>query len=349
MLQSLFSGDVEVFTSSDTKSIKVGANWLDVIHSALEQASAVIVLCSKASVSRPWVQFELGAAWMRDITIIPVCHSGMKITELPMPLSLRNGMDITPDGMERLYRAVSDMLGTNRPADPDAMRRHLEALQTAESRFRAQPLVQFELAIDILVPPPGTLARPQIPLDAVIELSEEPSRLFGYLRGPLTWRQIEEAAGKVKDQRWLNELQRCVELAGNGMSFRPVQAIYHTSAGSFQPQLSKRETMPDGTCRYHVHFVETVVAPLAEVDNEFGLLATLLRLGLRFRYEVIEMCGRALRMTALLPGGDSAAAAAEMRTKLCNAIETIENDALSRGAQNFDRAAIIYFFYDLQD
>jgi len=349
MLQELFGGAVEVFTSSDTKSIEAGANWLEVVQSALEQASALIVLCSKASVSRPWVQFELGAAWMEDIPIIPVCHSGMKPADLPMPLSLRNATAFTPEGVERLYRAVAERAGCTREPDPAALARHLQALQEAETGYRAQPLVQFETAIDILVPPPGRLAAPLIPPEAVVELSEESSRLFGYLGGPLTWRQIQDAAARIKDQRWLKELQWCVMLAGNGKSFRPVQAIYHGPEGSYQPQLSKRETLPDGTCRYHVHFVETVVAPLAEVDNDFGLLATLMRLGLRFRYEVIEKCGRDLRVKMLMPGADAAAATAEVRQLLRGAVERIENDALSRGAQNFDRASVLDLFEDEAD
>src|SRR6185369_15401154 len=92
MLQDLFSGDGEVFTSTDSRSILPGADWLQCIEGALGQADVVIVLCSRASVQRPWVQFELGAAWMRKLLIIPVCHSGMKVVDLPMPLSTRDGV-----------------------------------------------------------------------------------------------------------------------------------------------------------------------------------------------------------------------------------------------------------------
>jgi cell pole-organizing protein PopZ len=92
-----------------------------------------------------------------------------------------------------------------------------------------------------------------------------------------------------------------------------------------------------------VHLVETVVAPLTEVQNEFGLIATLLRLGLRFRYEVIQKYHRALSAALRAKSGNSQAAA-ELRGHIRNAISVIENDALSRGAENIDRAAVAELF-----
>jgi len=62
MLDADFIGMVELFASSDVPSIQVGEKWLDAIRKGLDRAAAVLVLCSKASLHRPWVQFEIGAA-----------------------------------------------------------------------------------------------------------------------------------------------------------------------------------------------------------------------------------------------------------------------------------------------
>ena len=168
--------------------------------------------------------------------------------------------------------------------------------------------------------------------------------LFGLISGAdWTWRDIGKAARKTADTRWLGELQRCIHSASHNQRFRPVQAVYHTERGSYQPQLAKKDVLPDGACRFHVHFVETVVAPLTEVQNDFGLLATLLRLGLRFRYEVIERSQRLAR-AARLDSRNRQAAEQDMLSLLRGAIEVIENDALSRGAQNIDREAVAALF-----
>ncbi len=170
--------------------------------------------------------------------------------------------------------------------------------------------------------------------------------LFGFLEGAaLTWRDIVRKAQKTPDTRWLRELQRSIALASNNERFRPVQAVYHTATGSYQPQLSKKEIRVDGSSRFHVHFVSTVVAPLSEVQNDFGMLATLLRLGLRFRYEVIERfqkLARARSGALASPSGDAV-------KQLREAIEIIENDALSRGAEQMDRDAVIGLFDSAED
>src|SRR5262245_32119067 len=106
-----FLGLVEIFVSSDTASIFAGDNWLTSINEALRRAELLLVLCSRASVLRPWVNFEAGAAWITDTKIVPVCHSGLRPSDLPMPLSVLHAIEAhDPDGLERLYRRIIERL-----------------------------------------------------------------------------------------------------------------------------------------------------------------------------------------------------------------------------------------------
>jgi hypothetical protein len=343
MIQDDFLGLVGCFTSSDIGSIGAGENWLTSIERAMSEAKAVIVLCSKASVHRPWVQFEVGAAWMKGVPIIPACHSGMKVDELQMPLSLRQGLELgSEQGLAKLYDGVARALKIDRTPRIAELPERLSRLKQIEDRFRLSQIQQFELFMDIILPPPGYLESETVPDDTPVELGESSLQLFGLLSGTgLTWRKIVKAAEKTPDTRWLRQLQRCIYLASNNERFRPVQAVYHTEGGSYQPQLSKREVHANGTARFHVHFVDTVVAPLTEVENEFGLLATLLRLGLRFRYEVIERFRKLERPVHAMGASNSSEATLK---QLRDAIEVIENDALSRGAEKMDRDAVMALF-----
>ncbi len=72
-----FLGLVDVFVSSDTESISAGEEWLQSVAKALRECAAVVILCSPESVKRPWINVEAGAAWMRDIPLVPVCHLGL--------------------------------------------------------------------------------------------------------------------------------------------------------------------------------------------------------------------------------------------------------------------------------
>ncbi|MBL0330580.1 MAG: toll/interleukin-1 receptor domain-containing protein [Bacteroidetes bacterium] len=95
-IEDEFSGFVEVFVSSDGKTIPAGANFLKRIEDGLTNCVGAIYLISPISVKRNWINFELGAVWIRnsvsvknggpEIPTIPVCHSGITPGTLPMPL-----------------------------------------------------------------------------------------------------------------------------------------------------------------------------------------------------------------------------------------------------------------------
>lgn len=116
-----FLGMVEIFVSSDSASISAGDNWLKAIEEALSRARVELVLCSKASVTRPWINFEAGAGWNKGIPIIPVCHSGLRPADLPMPLRvLQAVIACDADGISMLYKAIAKALDSRVPQPPVA-------------------------------------------------------------------------------------------------------------------------------------------------------------------------------------------------------------------------------------
>lgn len=85
---------VDVFVSSDMISIQAGDRWLRAIDKALKQADILLVLCSRESLKRPWIHFESGAGWIKSIPVIPLCHSGVGPSQLPLPLNLQQAIDL---------------------------------------------------------------------------------------------------------------------------------------------------------------------------------------------------------------------------------------------------------------
>ena len=107
-IQAIFDDRIKVFVSSDIKNIAAGDMWLGDIRKALERSKLLIILCSPNSVTRPWVNFEAGCAWLRRIPIVPVCHSGQKPGHLPSPLFLFEGLDMSaPDFPEALVQNLT--------------------------------------------------------------------------------------------------------------------------------------------------------------------------------------------------------------------------------------------------
>ncbi len=111
-----FIGLVEVFESSDRLSIPAGAKWLTEVMEGLKRANLHLILCSPDATSRPWIQFEAGAAHLRQIPIIPLCHGGLTCAQLPVPLSEYEGIQaFEPEGLVALYRGIATALGSSIP------------------------------------------------------------------------------------------------------------------------------------------------------------------------------------------------------------------------------------------
>ncbi|WP_239613900.1 toll/interleukin-1 receptor domain-containing protein [Cohnella mopanensis] len=97
-IEEEFSGFVDVFVSSDGISIPAGSNFLNKIEDGLMNCNAAIVLLSPHSVSRSWINFELGSVWIRNklssetIPVIPFCHSGMTLNAMPQPINQLNAI-----------------------------------------------------------------------------------------------------------------------------------------------------------------------------------------------------------------------------------------------------------------
>lgn len=142
-LVSSFGDKVSVFVSSDLENITAGDNWLKSINNALDIASLELILCSRLSITRPWVNFEVGAAWLKKIPIVPVCHSGLQVCDLPVPYSVLNGIEVGQEReLQKLYLGIAKTLGVDLP-DTDfgpvaAAVRNFESTYAVNVRMRGQ-------------------------------------------------------------------------------------------------------------------------------------------------------------------------------------------------------------------
>ena len=90
-IETAFLGQVEVFVSSH--DVISGEQWFPRLEYELSDASVMLALCSAASASMPWINFETGACHLKGIPVIPICHAGMDVESLPVPLSFFQGLN----------------------------------------------------------------------------------------------------------------------------------------------------------------------------------------------------------------------------------------------------------------
>ncbi|MFG0820307.1 toll/interleukin-1 receptor domain-containing protein [Pseudomonas sp. GLN_3] len=121
-IEEEFGGFVDVFVSSDGTSIPAGANFLKRIEDGLICCIGAIYLISPNSVKRNWINFELGAVWVRnainiregrpEIPTLPFCHSGITPSGLPAPLNNLNGISSTEASqLEFAFRSIQSAVG----------------------------------------------------------------------------------------------------------------------------------------------------------------------------------------------------------------------------------------------
>ncbi|WP_409321401.1 toll/interleukin-1 receptor domain-containing protein [Pseudomonas monteilii] len=121
-LEEEFGGFVKVFVSSDGTSIPAGSNFLKRIETSLLTCDAAVYLISQFSVKRNWINFELGAIWIRslmnaendgpEIPLLPICHSGAKPGSLPAPLNNLNAISGTESSqLEFAFKSIQSAIG----------------------------------------------------------------------------------------------------------------------------------------------------------------------------------------------------------------------------------------------
>jgi hypothetical protein len=85
---------------------------LERIKDALKRAAVVVLVLSRESVARPWVNFEAGAAWIQGSAIIPVCFKNLNAEDLPKPYSSIQAVDLMHvDGQYYLITSIAHHLG----------------------------------------------------------------------------------------------------------------------------------------------------------------------------------------------------------------------------------------------
>jgi|ERR1035437_533425 hypothetical protein len=118
-IHEVLQGAVESFMSSDESIIYAGEDWMARIFAELKDAKVLVSMLSPTSVTRPWINFEAGAAWMRDCKVIPVCFAGLTAGQLPKPYSSLQAVDIsTHEGAFYLVSSIAHHLGLPAPEKP---------------------------------------------------------------------------------------------------------------------------------------------------------------------------------------------------------------------------------------
>jgi hypothetical protein len=111
-LQRCFGPALRVFVSSDYVSIPTGDEWHRAILGGIREASVFVVLLSRESVERRWINFESGFAWGSDVKILPLTIRGFRPGDVGSPLSQLHIRTLVDElALEGVVNVVADATG----------------------------------------------------------------------------------------------------------------------------------------------------------------------------------------------------------------------------------------------
>jgi hypothetical protein len=115
-IESTFLGQVEATLSCSSADSAADRKWLQGIDGALDSAKLLLLLCSPRSIQQGWMHFEAGCAWLKNLPVLVICHSGLQKSELPAPLSVfEDLLDVEErDFMEALFGTLAASFGIHR-------------------------------------------------------------------------------------------------------------------------------------------------------------------------------------------------------------------------------------------
>jgi len=115
-LDETFLGAVNSFVSSSPTSLPPGTDWPAQLKSALQESAVSLLLLSPVSVTRHWVHFEAGAAYVRGIPVVPLCIAGLSVSDLKPPLSFLQAIQLDDPGeLQKLLAVVASTVGLRTP------------------------------------------------------------------------------------------------------------------------------------------------------------------------------------------------------------------------------------------
>lgn len=111
-LETCFGGgNLNVFLAED---IRLGVKWLEEIKGQLIKSDILLVLFSKHSFSRPWINIEAGYGVIAEKVVIPVCCPSLSHSDLPVIFSSLQAVDLlNGDQIIRLFDQISRKISKN--------------------------------------------------------------------------------------------------------------------------------------------------------------------------------------------------------------------------------------------
>ncbi len=301
VLRQNAAGKLKITYQAEFGRELAGREWRQHISNEVRRANWFILLLPDPSDELAWCLFETGL-FEGQLTcadrLICLHHPD---TAVPSPIKDYQAVAATLPEVEKFLQMVYVNehpiygLPPINPAIenliPDIARRMVNAIRVPKGRLNR---IVFEPWIEIRHDKAAELtAKEELDAATVESANKEALDLFGLIVPKRTFGELREGIEENRgDSRWRDELFQVIRKIANGRAFSPIQAVLHSPNGkTYRPvALAIDRAGPGGPIEtYHITFAEDVsTSNMAAMPDKLAMLATLLRLAFRFRWEALE-------------------------------------------------------------
>lgn len=283
-----------------TESI-AGKQWRDAIRDAVRPANWFILLLPDPSDDWDWCLFETGLFVANRCSADRLICLHHPDTKIPSQIEDYHAVSATIPEVEKFLHLVyvgEDSVPGMPPINtaiqetlPEIAEEVVHAIRPPKKNlFREIYEPWVELQVDGAKDLEGA---EDLDRASVLEANQAALNLFGFLRPPKTWLDLRAEVAEVGgDGRWRSELFHVIRRIARDRKFYPVQAVFQTKDGKmYRPVACAVDRLgKDGPIEtFHITFAEDVSAmDRATTPPDISMLADLLRITFRFRFEVLE-------------------------------------------------------------
>lgn len=115
---------VNVFNTSDGKTLHPGCHWKQEITTAVKDSVLMLVILTENSNQKPWIYWESGGAFHQEINVIPLLGPELSVSELQVLFpDLQTIRLLSKEGLQGLMSRIDTLCRRlqNSPFDPHAL------------------------------------------------------------------------------------------------------------------------------------------------------------------------------------------------------------------------------------
>lgn len=294
-----------------------GKEFRQGIYKALEEAHWFFLLLPEQSLDRSWTLFEAGyfkrAMGIED-RLIAIHHSRVEmagpLTDLDAVRAEQDQISVFLQQLLREPNAIPGMAPINPSVPVPRFQSHAETIAAAIQPSR-EIWRQYRIDyLDIRLAGGHAPSNVRELLDAVVIDANGLERIFGYtgptreipLRRILVRTDYGEEVSKSEDEQlgrvmasmhryWLQSIMEAIRAAFEDRPYEPSETIVTGEDDQFyRPTLLSIRRFIDTNEpeSAHIAFLESAAGPIRNCPPELSALGTVLRMGYRFKWEVLE-------------------------------------------------------------